>query len=193
MFASFGQPLADACIERTWDVTDCYFGGSFDVPVGERLRLDRPYCRVDRDALRRTLSPRSELVEPIGGADGRAEGRARYRVTRRSHVSRATSQNIYSPQGALVHDGSRSTVLLESRDGTGTSTRVRARLVVDCTGHETRVVLRDDRARSTPPGYQIAYGCLVRVDESSVPDPDSVGPYSKEAMTPLRSSSWVLR
>ena len=102
---------------------------------------------------------------------------------RRSHVSRATSQNIYSPPGALVHDGSGSTVLLESRDGTGTSTRVRARLVVDCTGHETCVVLRDDPARSTPPVYQIAYGCLVRVDESSIPDPDSVGPYSKEAMT----------
>ena len=54
---------------------------------------------------------------------------------------------------------------------------------MDCTGHKTRVVLRDDRARSTPPGYQIAYECLVRVDESSFPDPDSVGPYSKEAMT----------
>ena len=71
MFASFGQPLADSCIERTWEVTDCYFGGSFDIPAGERLRLDRLYCRVDRNALRRTLSPRSELVEPIVG---RAEG-----------------------------------------------------------------------------------------------------------------------
>jgi len=90
-----------------------------------------------------------------------------------------------------VHDDAGSTVLLESRDGAGnggpTRMRVRARLVVDCTGHETRVVLRDDRVRSTPPGYQIAYGCLARVDESSAPpdaaDPAAVGPYSKDAMT----------
>ncbi|KAL3761839.1 hypothetical protein ACHAW5_001947 [Stephanodiscus triporus] len=103
--------------------------------------------------------------DPSALAEGRAEGWARYRVMRRSHVSRATLQNIYSPPGALVHDGSGLAVLLKSRDGTGTSTRV------------------DDRAQSTPPGYQIAYECLVRVDESSVPDPDSMGPYSKEAMT----------
>ena len=181
-FASFFQPLGPSCIETTWSVTDCYFGGSFDVPVGERLRLERPYCRVDRDALRRALSPRDELLD----GDRDDGGGARYRVTRSSHVCRATSTNIYSPPGSMVHDGSGSTVTLELRGDAGgtTARRVRARLVVDCTGHETRVVLRDDRARSTPPGYQIAYGCLVKVDESSVADPkDSVGPYSKDAMT----------
>jgi len=181
---SFNQPLGNSCIERTWSVTDCYFGGSFDIPVTERLRLDRPYCRVDRDALRRTLSPASELMDGDGDAAVASgdEGNARYRVTRSSHMSRATSTNIYTPAGSLVHDESGSTVLLESKDHT-TITQVRTKLVVDCTGHESRIVLKDDRIKSTPPGYQIAYGCLVKVDETSIPNRNYVGPYDKKAMT----------
>ena len=55
--------------------------------------------------------------------------------------------------------------------------------MVDCTGHETDLVLRDTRTRSDPPGYQIAYGCVVNVDETDVSDLTRVGPYDKEAMT----------
>lgn len=179
---SFNQPLGNSCIERTWSVTDCYFGGSFDIPVTERLRLDRPYCRVDRDALRRTLSPASEMTDGDAAVTSGDEGNARYRVTRSSHMSRATSTNIYTPAGSLVHDESGSTVLLESKDHT-TITQVRTKLVVDCTGHESRIVLKDDRIKSTPPGYQIAYGCLVKVDETSIPNRNYVGPYDKKAMT----------
>lgn len=179
---SFNQSLGNSCIERTWSVTDCYFGGSFDIPVNERLRLDRPYCRVDRDVLRRTLSPAGELMDgdaAVASGDG---GNARYRVTRSSHMSRATSTNIYTPAGSLIHDESGSTVLLESKDP-HVITQVRTKLVVDCTGHESRIVLKDDRIKSTPPGYQIAYGCLVKVDETSIPNHNYVGPYDKKAMT----------
>lgn len=181
---SFNQPLGNSCIERTWSVTDCYFGGSFDIPVTERLRLDRPYCRVDRDALRRTLSPASELKDGDAAAviASGDEGNAKYRVIRSNHMSHATSTNIYTPAGSLVHDESGSTVLLESKDHT-TVTQVRTKLVVDCTGHESRIVLKDDRIKSTPPGYQIAYGCLVKVDETSMPNINYVGPYDKKAMT----------
>ena len=180
---SFNQPLGNSCIERTWSVTDCYFGGSFDVPVNERLRLDRPYCRVDRDVLRRTLSPAGELMDDDAAVASGDEGNARYRVTRSSHMSRATSTNIYTPAGSLVHDESGSTVLLESKDHTPVITQVRTKLVVDCTGHESRIVLKDDRIKSTPPGYQIAYGCLVKVDETSIANRNHVGPYDKKAMT----------
>lgn len=180
---SFNQSLGNSCIERTWSVTDCYFGGSFDIPVNERLRLDRPYCRVDRDVLRRTLSPAGELMDGDAAVASGDEGNARYRVTRSSHMSRATSTNIYTPGGSLVHDESGSTVLLESKDHTPVITQVRTKLVVDCTGHESRIVLKDHRIKSTPPGYQIAYGCLVKVDETSIPNRDYVGPYDKKAMT----------
>jgi len=140
------------------------------------MRLDRPYFRVDRHALRRTLSPADEVDVKNEG-----EGAARYRVTRANHISRATSLNIYSPAGSMVHDDAGTTVLLESNDGE--VSEVRAKLVVDCTGHETKIVLKDDRCKSIPPGFQIAYGCLATVDESNVPDTDFVGPYYKEAMT----------
>lgn len=176
LYSSFDQPLGDRCIDRLWGVTDCFFGGSFDIPVEQRMRLDRPYCRVDRDALRRTLSPEGEVE-----AENAGEGGARYRVTRANHVSAASAVNIYSPAGSMVHDESGTTALLKSKDGE--VTRVRAKLVVDCTGHESRIVLKDDRIKSAPPGFQIAYGLLARVDGSAAPDEEFAGPYFKEAMT----------
>lgn len=176
LYASFQQPLGPQCIDRLWGVTDCFFGGSFDIPVESRMRLDRPYCRVDRNALRRTLSPEDEVdAESEGG------GGARYRVTRANHVSSATGVNIYSPAGSMVHDESGTTALLRSKDGE--VTQVRAKLVVDCTGHESKIVMKDDRTKSIPPGFQIAYGVLAKVDESDIPDADFCGPYYKEAMT----------
>eukprot|EP00579_Thalassiosira_antarctica_P000481 CAMPEP_0201866626 /NCGR_PEP_ID=MMETSP0902-20130614/1139_1 /ASSEMBLY_ACC=CAM_ASM_000551 /TAXON_ID=420261 /ORGANISM="Thalassiosira antarctica, Strain CCMP982" /LENGTH=622 /DNA_ID=CAMNT_0048391631 /DNA_START=68 /DNA_END=1936 /DNA_ORIENTATION=+ len=176
LFASYQQPLGTECVDRLWKVTDCFFGGSFDIPVENRERLDRPYCRVDKNALKRTLSPKDEVETQNEG-----EGAAKYRVTRANHMSRATSVNIYSPAGSMVHDESGTTILLESKDGE--VTQVRAKLIVDCTGHESRIVLKDDRMKSIPPGFQIAYGLLATVDETNVPDTDFVGPYSKEAMT----------
>ncbi|EJK57822.1 hypothetical protein THAOC_22103 [Thalassiosira oceanica] len=176
VYASFGQPLGDACIDRLWSVTDCFFGGSFDIPVDYRMRLDRPYCRVDRDSLRRTLSPESEVDVLNEG-----EGAARYRVVRANHISKATAVNVYSPAGSLSHDESGSTVMLQAKDGE--TIQVRAKVVVDCTGHESKIVLKDDRVKSNPPGFQIAYGVLAKLDESSIPDTNFAGPYSKEAMT----------
>lgn len=176
LYSSFQQPLGESCIDRLWEVTDCFFGGSFDIPVENRMRLDRPYCRVDRDALRRHLSPKDEVEVKNEG-----DGNAKYRVIRSNHISKATAVNIYSPAGSIVHDDSGSTVLLQSKDGE--VTQVRAKLIVDCTGHESRIVLKDDRVKSIPPGFQIAYGVLARVDESNIPNSDYAGPYYKEAMT----------
>ena len=121
---------------------------------------------MDRDALQKTLSP---------------EGAAKYRVTRANHMSRATAVNIYTPAGSMMHDESGSTVLLQSKDGD--VTQVRAKLVVDCTGHESKIVMKDERMKSIPPGFQIAYGMLATIDESNIPDKTFCGPYDKEAMT----------
>lgn len=132
------------------------------------MRLDRPYCRIEKDVLRNTLSP---------GDDGTAK----YRVLKANHLSRATAVNIYSPAGSMVHDDSGSTVLMQSKQGE--VTQVRAKLVVDCTGHESRIVLKDDRMKSIPPGFQIAYGMLAKVDESNIPNKELCGPHDKEAMT----------
>jgi len=174
LYASYNQPIGTECIDRLWKVTDCYFGGSFDIPVDNRVRLDRPYCRVDRNALRKTLSPNNEIND--------GEGTAKYRVIRANHIAKATSLNIYSPSGSIVHDESGSTAMLQSKDGKDI-TQVRAKLIVDCTGHETRIVLKDDRCKSIPPGFQIAHGMFATIDESSIPDKEYCGPYYKEAMT----------
>jgi lycopene beta-cyclase len=153
-----------SAINREWQVTDCFFGGSFDIPVEERTRLDRPYQRVDRNALRSSLSDTG------------------YKVLYANHVSKAISLNLYSPAGSLVHDEDGTTILLKGKNGLDTT--VRTKLVIDATGHETQLVLRDTRApANNPPGFQIAYGATVELDESNIPSLQMFGPYDKEAMT----------
>lgn len=149
-------------IDRMWPVTDCYFGGSFDIPTEERLRVDRPYWRVDRHALRASLT------------NG-------YRLLRANHGSTGLdAPNVYAPVNSLVHDGAGSTIRLQKTDGT--TIAVRTKLIVDCTGHETKLVLREARDNSPPPGFQIAYGCLVDCEGDGV-TATHIGPYDKEAMT----------
>ena len=152
-------------LNREWPVTDCFFGGSWEMPTEQRIRLDRPYCQIDKYALRDCLIHPNVEILPM------------------NHASKAVGLNLYSPTGSLVHDAEGSTVTLQSKDGTESAT-VRTKLIVDTTGHETQLVLRDVKADGNrPPGFQIAYGCLVDIDEEGIPDPTKAGPYDKEAMT----------
>ncbi|GFH61022.1 hypothetical protein CTEN210_17498 [Chaetoceros tenuissimus] len=161
---SFNHDLPENCVDRKWKVTDCYFGGSFDIPTEQRFRIDRPYYRIEKNALQDALSQKDD-----------------YRVLKANHISEATNINLYSPSGSLVHDKDGSTITLQTSDKKEIS--VKSKLIVDCTGHETKLVLKDSRVKSIPPGFQIAYGALVTVDETDVVDKTQIGPYDKEAMT----------
>jgi Lycopene cyclase protein len=168
-------------IDYEWSVTDCYFGGSFDIPTETRMRLDRPYYRVDRDAVRDSLTP-PENGDDSGRKMAASSSSSSYKILRANHKSRATSVNVYEPAGSLVHDSTGTTVQLETVDNKLVT--VRSKLVIDCTGHETDLVLRESRdVTSNSPGFQIAYGCLVDIDEAKSKDLAKVGPYAKEAMT----------
>ncbi len=168
--SEYNRSLQDDCINRKWKVTDCYFGGSFDIPTEQRFRLDRPYYRVDKNALKDTLSP------PDGSVSSEW-----YKVLKANHISEATSLNLYSPAGSILHDETGSTITLQTKEKEMVS--VRTKVIVDCTGHETKLVMKEGRDGSLPAGFQIAYGAMVTVDESDVPDLTQVGPYDKEAMT----------
>jgi lycopene beta-cyclase len=149
-------------IDREWPVTDCFFGGSFDIPTEQRMRLDRPYYRVDKDALRDSLSKN-------------------YRTVYANHISEAIGVNVYKPAGSLMHDEDGTTIQLKSKEDD--TVTVRTKIVIDTTGHETKLVLKEAREDYQNPGFQIAYGCLVDVDESNSPNLNQLGPYDKEAMT----------
>eukprot|EP00529_Nitzschia_sp_RCC80_P016828 CAMPEP_0113483062 /NCGR_PEP_ID=MMETSP0014_2-20120614/23241_1 /TAXON_ID=2857 /ORGANISM="Nitzschia sp." /LENGTH=645 /DNA_ID=CAMNT_0000376599 /DNA_START=41 /DNA_END=1978 /DNA_ORIENTATION=+ /assembly_acc=CAM_ASM_000159 len=169
----FGIPLeggkAGNCTDRQWSVTDCFFGGSFDIPTDQRLRLDRPYCRVDRFALKEALSDTNN----------------NYRVVKANHMSEAIGINMYSPAGSISHDEDGTTIKLQPKDTTSDPITVRAKIVIDTTGHESTIVLKDTREPYTKPGFQIAYGAIMELDESKNPSAaaTSFGPYDKEAMT----------
>jgi lycopene beta-cyclase len=155
---------AGRCCNREWQVTDCYFGGSFDIPNEKRTRLDRPYLQVDKRALAAALNTGD------------------YKILRANHISEAIGVNMYKPAGSLVHDEDGTTIQLASKK-MDTTVSVRAKIVVDATGHETKLILREARNNIGPPGFQIAYGALVDLDEASPTDSTHLGPYDKEAMT----------
>lgn len=46
------------CLDRTWDVTDSFFGGSNGVPNSKRCRINRAYARVSRDKMQANLKSR---------------------------------------------------------------------------------------------------------------------------------------
>jgi len=149
-------------IDKEWSLTDCYFGGSYDIPAENRMRLDRPYCRVDPKALKQTLNKN-------------------FRVVRANHISEAIGVNMYKPAGSLVHDETGTTIQLQPKDDSPIT--MRAKVVIDTTGHETKLVMKDTRGQYSSPGFQIAYGAIVEMDESNSPDLSQAGPYDKEAMT----------
>lgn len=160
---------AGNCTNRQWSVTDCFFGGSFGIPTEQRVRLDRPYCRVDRFALKQALS----------------ETNNNYRVIKANHMSEAIGINVYKPAGSILHDEDGTTIQLQPKDSTNGPITVRAKIVIDTTGHESKIVLKDTREPYTPPGFQIAYGAIMELDESDNPTSSATrfGPYDKEAMT----------
>jgi hypothetical protein len=49
-------------LNREWSQTDCFFGGSYGKPMTERTVIDRPYCQVDKDALKNSLSSSAMLL-----------------------------------------------------------------------------------------------------------------------------------
>ena len=51
-------PELKECTTTEWEWTDCFFGGSFDVPMEKRTTLQRPYVRVDRVKMQALLRGR---------------------------------------------------------------------------------------------------------------------------------------
>ena len=50
-------PELKQCTTTEWEITDCFFGGSNDIPNNERLTLPNPYVRVDRVKLQSGDTP----------------------------------------------------------------------------------------------------------------------------------------
>ena len=161
--ARLQMPELLECVNTDWAVTDCYFGGSFDMPSEQRLRLDRAYLQVDRTKLKACLQARH--------ADGGVQ------LLRGSVPASAVGPNLFD-DGSLVHDARGSTIRL-SPGGEA----VRARLVVDATGFESKLSVRESAEaaglwKEQTPGYQIAYGMTIDLREGA-----TLAPYASEAMT----------
>jgi len=150
-------------LNQIWQKTDCFFGGSFDTPMTERTRLDRPYGQVDKYGLVDSF----QLDESTGN---------NIQIIRANHkVQQTFSLNLHGD--TMVHSEQGTTTQLSNGQ------TVFSTLVVDATGHESKLVLRQVRdAGEAPPGFQIAYGVAIETDAPTVDDP-FFGPYDKDCMT----------
>jgi flavin-dependent dehydrogenase len=129
------------CLSRTWPTTDCFYGGSHGLPESDRLRIERPYARVARDAMRSTLLQRM-------AAAGVTRVQAGVDAANVQHGPDSSTFQLLGQSGAAAE-----------------GVTVEARLIVDCSGHKSEVVERDG---VHDPGYQIAYGIECEVEGASL-------------------------
>ena len=149
------------CVASGWQVTDVFFGGSFDTPFDDQVRLDKAYIQVDRLKFKAALQAR----HAAGGVQ----------LMCGSVRASTVAPNLFDAN--LAHDAAGSSLTLSPG-----GEPLRAKMVVDATGFESRMVRREAPAagglwEELPPGYQIAYGMRVAVKGGRL------GPYKAEAMT----------
>jgi len=128
------------CVDHEWKTTDCFFGGSWGIPEETRTKLERGYVRVDRETLRRNViakSPKERVHRVQGAVNARVSSECR---------------NVFSTND-IAHDAHGTTLTVTTSDSE--KRQLRATLVVDCTGFESKLTTRTGLPK---PGYQIAYG-----------------------------------
>jgi flavin-dependent dehydrogenase len=161
-------PELKECTTNEWEMTDCFLGGMGNPAdsdnkqkgMSERLRLSRPYVRVDRVKMQqlmheRFLSHQGHII------DRKVSGK----------ISKL--KNLFT--SGIVHHADGTMITLDNND------TLQSKIVIDATGFESRLVKKEDpriareNNKELPTGYQIAYGYIANVD--------SLGPYDMNAMT----------
>mmetsp|Transcript_18268 Transcript_18268/g.24080 ORF Transcript_18268/g.24080 Transcript_18268/m.24080 type:complete len:588 (+) Transcript_18268:216-1979(+) len=132
------------CLGYSWSKTDCFYGGSHGMEINRRLRLDRAYGRVDRVAMK------SKLVQ----------------VLQENGVK--VLQSSVGPEG--IDASNPKYTVVQAADGS----QIKATAVVDCTGHDSKLIERDLKDGPHNPGYQIAYGIVLEVPDHSPYDDDAM-------------------
>lgn len=153
-------PELNGCTTNEWEITDCFFGGSFDIPMAARTTLPRPYVRVDRVKMQALLRDRFNKANGLP-------------IAASLSAKQIGSENLFDQN--LVHDSAGSTLRLS--DGR----TLRCSILVDATGLESRLISKEKPyyARGVdvelPTGFQIAYGFIAHTDK--------LEPYDGKAMT----------
>jgi flavin-dependent dehydrogenase len=151
--AKLDLPELKQCLTNEWEYTDCFFGGSNDVPMTQRTTLQQPYVRVDKKKMRDLYLSRFK-----------ASGNG---VTIPSKLTtRCIGPNLFESE-KIHHADTHTLLTLDNGDV------VKCKVVIDATGPESSLVAREDpvyaRGGGAPElqtGYQIAYGFVAHVDST---------------------------
>jgi hypothetical protein len=106
-----------------------------------------------------------------------------YDVIKEDALGAVVGTNVFAPYGSVSLYPTYTELTLAA-----SQRKLKARIVVDATGAESRFTIRDDRDKE---GYQIAYGLECKVAGAGVTD-THVGDYARSKMTlfDYRSEVW---
>lgn len=137
-------PELRECTTTEWEITDTFFGGSFDIPEDDKLTLNRAYVRVDRKKMQKLIKDKYRNANGL--------------IIESKLNAKLISPNIFD--GNIIHDSKGSYLTLDNGE------IIRSKIIIDATGLESRLVQKENPylARGVnaeiPTGYQIAYGFL---------------------------------
>lgn len=152
-------PQLKSCTTNEWDVTDCFFGGTGDVPMNQCTRLPRPYIRIDRVKMQKLL--RSRFLAAKG------------HIISSKVSAKRIGPNLFDQN--IVHHAQGTRVVLDNK------VTLETKVVIDSTGFESRFIEKEvphlarGKDERIEEGYQIAYGFIAHCS--------STGPYDFNAMT----------
>jgi lycopene beta-cyclase len=151
------QELKD-CTTTEWEITDCFFGGSNEMPVDQRTTLPCPYIRVDRVKMQALLRNRFAAAGGLPIAS--------------KLTSKRISPNLFDKN--LVHTADSSVLTLDN------GKTVRCKVLIDASGLESKLVGRESpmlargSEKELSTGYQIAYGFIALIDKINSYDPKAM-------------------
>lgn len=158
---TFELPEMRECLTTEWEYTDCFFGGSNEIPMSKRTTLKQPYVRVDKKKLKSLF---------LGRFKSSGNG-----ITVESKVTTSNLAPNLFKDDKIVHSAEGSVLTLDNGQ------KIKAKMIIDSTGTESSLTTRESPVfargseQASKTGYQIAYGFTAHVSNP--------GPYDPKAMT----------
>lgn len=96
-------PELKECTTTEWEKTDCFFGGSFEIPKDERTTLERPYVRVDRIKMQALLRERFSVAGGVTVASKLSSSRISPNLFDKNLIHHAKGSTLTLDDGRTVN------------------------------------------------------------------------------------------
>lgn len=95
-----------------------------NMPMTQRLCLDKPYLRINKDALNNTLTNHN-----------------RHEIIKKKHMPKSIGMSMHAPSSSIMHDKHSSIITLTDDDDRDDCIAMQCKLITDCAGHKALLTL----------------------------------------------------